>query len=64
MEIGEENQIRLVQTSCGFAVPRYDYVEDRSTLDKWTDNKGEDGIEAFWRERNQTSLDGFPTNVL
>jgi len=54
----------LVQTSCGFAVPRYDYVEDRSTLDKWTDNKGEDGIEAFWRERNQTSLDRFSTNVL
>jgi hypothetical protein len=27
--------VERVQTSCGYAVPRYEYVRDRDTLDKW-----------------------------
>ena len=59
-----EIEISLVQTSCGYAVPMYDYVEDRTVLSKWTDKKGKQGIENYWRENNQTSLDGLPTNLL
>ncbi len=31
--------VEQVQTSCGYAVPRMEYVKDRETLDKWCENK-------------------------
>jgi hypothetical protein len=31
--------VEKVQTSCGYAVPRMDFVADRQTLDKWCENK-------------------------
>lgn len=56
--------VELVQTSCGMSVPFFDYVEERDQLIKWAENKGEEGIRAYWRDRNQLSLDGKPTNIL
>jgi hypothetical protein len=55
--------IHLVQTSCGYGVPLFDYREERPQMDDWAKAKGVDGIEAYWREKNQTSLDGFPTGL-
>ena len=54
----------LVQTSCGYGVPFHDYVGERPTMDKWAEAKGPDGIEAYWREKNQVSLDGLPTGLI
>jgi hypothetical protein len=31
--------VERVQTSCGYAVPRMEFVADRQTLDKWCENK-------------------------
>ena len=56
--------IDLVQTSCGYAVPLFDYVEDRQVLDMWAQKRGPDGIQTYWQERNQTSLDGLATGIL
>lgn len=55
--------IDMVQSSCGYAVPFMDFVRDRDTLDKWSDDKGEDAIKNYWRERNATTLDGAPTRM-
>lgn len=33
--------IERVQTSCGYAVPRMEYLDDRETLDKWCERKQE-----------------------
>ncbi|MGB1258123.1 MAG: pyridoxamine 5'-phosphate oxidase family protein [Thiolinea sp.] len=55
--------IDLIQSSCGFAVPLYEYQENREVLSNWAKNKGQDGIEEYWSDRNQTSLDGKPTNI-
>src|SRR5690606_28509449 len=55
--------VQMVQTSCGFAVPYYKYVGDRPTLDKWAINKGRDGIEQYWLQKNTVSLDGRPTGI-
>ena len=55
--------IDLVQTSCGYGVPLFDYVEERPQMDAWANAKGVEGIEAYWREKNQTSLDGFPSGL-
>ncbi len=56
--------IDLVQTSCGYAVPFMDYVEDRHVLSKWAENRGEEGVSEYWQKRNQISLDGKPTGIL
>ena len=56
-------KIDLVQTSCGYAVPLMDYQSDRDVLEKWTEKRGLDGIAAYWEERNQRSIDGFPTGI-
>jgi len=55
--------IDRVQTSCGFAVPLYQYAGDRDLLIDWVEKKGEAGIKDFWKENNQTSLDGKPTKI-
>ena len=54
----------LVQTSCGYAVPRYELKSERQTLTKWADQKGSGGIQEYWREKNTLTLDGNPTNIL
>ncbi|MEO1092866.1 MAG: pyridoxamine 5'-phosphate oxidase family protein [Pseudomonadota bacterium] len=55
--------IDLVKESCGFGVPRFDYAGEREALERWAEDKGPAGIEAYWRERNRTSLDGDPTGI-
>ena len=49
-----------ITDSCGYAVPKYRYVEDRATLDKWAAKKGIDGIAAYQQEKNSRSIDGLP----
>jgi len=56
--------VELVQTSCGMGVPLFDYREERNQLGPWAENKGADGIQEYWREKNETSLDGKPTNIM
>ena len=54
----------LVQTSCGYAVPLMDHVNDRDVLTRWAEKRGPEGIEKYWSEKNQYSLDGKPTEIL
>lgn len=56
--------VELVLTSCGFGVPLFDYAGERSTLTQWAEKKGDAGLDAYRREKNQLSLDGFPTGIL
>ncbi|WP_328190154.1 pyridoxamine 5'-phosphate oxidase family protein [Marinobacter sp. OP 3.4] len=55
--------IELVQTSCGFGVPYYDFQGERDTLTNWASKKGEEGLQAYWTEKNQLSLDGKATGI-
>jgi Pyridoxamine 5'-phosphate oxidase len=57
-------QIEQVQTSCGFGVPLLTYQGDRPTLIDWATQKGEDGVQAYQRQKNQHSIDGLPTHLL
>lgn len=56
-------QVDLVQTSCGMAVPFFDYVGEREQLNQWAVNKGEQGIRDYWQEKNKLSLDGVATGI-
>lgn len=53
--------IHKVQTSCGFAVPYYQYTGERDQAHKWAAKKGADGLEEYKKEKNLISMDGLPT---
>ncbi len=55
--------IHKVQTSCGFAVPFMEYSSDRDTLKRWAEQKGPEGMEDYWQEKNMRSIDGMPTHL-
>ena len=56
--------IDLVQTSCGMAVPLYEYAGDREQLNNWAEKKGQAGIEEYWREKNVLTIDGVATGII
>jgi uncharacterized protein YciI len=53
--------IESIMTTCGFAVPLYDYRGERDQLPEFTRNMGDERMDAYRRERNTTSIDGMPT---
>ncbi len=50
--------VERISDSCGYAVPRYEYVGERDQLAKWTERKGD--LSAYRREKNARSIDGLP----
>lgn len=57
-------EVELVQSSCGMAVPYFSYAGDRELLRDWAVKKGDEGIKAYWEQKNQFSLDGVPTHII
>jgi hypothetical protein len=55
--------VESVQTSCGFSVPVMAFEEDRETLKNWARKKGEDGLRAYWLEKNAETIDRIPTGM-
>jgi hypothetical protein len=49
-----------VSSSCGYAVPRMEFVEDRDLLDRWTETRGPEKLVAYRVEKNAESIDGLP----
>lgn len=49
--------ISRVGDSCGYAVPKMDFVEDRETLTRWAEQKGDAGLKAYRRTKNGVSID-------
>ena len=56
--------VDLVQTSCGFGVPLFEYVSERDDLDRWAAGKGAEGLEDYRRRKNAVSIDGLPTGIM
>ena len=46
--------------SCGYSIPHYQFVGERDILTKWSERKGQEGVEAYNQENNLQSLDGQP----
>ena len=53
--------ITRVHTSCGFAVPLYDYQGQRDTLLNWAETKGDQGLATYREQKNGVSIDGLTT---
>jgi hypothetical protein len=49
-----------ISSSCGFAVPLYDYVGDRTLLDDHFARKTDEQIDDYHRAKNAVSIDGLP----
>ena len=56
-------EIDLVQTSCGFGVPLFDYKGERDIHFDWAEKKGADGLTQYIKEKNLKSLDSLPTDL-
>jgi hypothetical protein len=56
-------EVNRVGDSCGFVVPRMDYVGERDQLYRYADNRlrkeGEDAVRAYVSVNNAESLDGL-----
>ncbi|PCH62336.1 MAG: pyridoxamine 5'-phosphate oxidase [SAR86 cluster bacterium] len=56
--------IEMVQTSCGMAVPFYDYVEGREQLNVHNAKQGDAKINEYWQAKNQVSIDAIPSHIV
>ena len=59
-----EMDVDLVQSSCGFGVPEYEFRGQRSKLEQWMSERDDEAIVAYWREKNRVSLDGRETGIV
>jgi hypothetical protein len=57
-------QVETVQTSCGMAVPLYEYQADRDQLNNWASKQGDEGLAKYWSDKNQLSIDGIATYIV
>ena len=53
--------VERVADSCGYSVPRMDFVADRDILDLAQLKKPAEYYDAYWDEKNAASIDGLPT---
>ncbi len=53
-------QAERIGDSCGYGVPRYEFLEQREQLPKWVERKGPEAIVAYQQENNTKSIDGLP----
>jgi Pyridoxamine 5'-phosphate oxidase len=49
-----------IASSCGFAVPLYSYLGDRTLLDDNFGRRSSENIEEYHRVKNSVSIDGLP----
>jgi hypothetical protein len=61
--IGARAVIRItvdrIADSCGYAVPFFDFVSCRDTLDRSAESRGAEALAAYRAERNKSGLDGL-----
>lgn len=49
-----------ISDSCGFGVPEYEYLGERTQLTDWADRKGPEGMLEYQQANNRVSIDGLP----
>jgi hypothetical protein len=55
--------VDLVTTSCGMAVPLFDYRAERQNLVRHWTRQGVAGLRKYWAKKNMASIDGMPTEL-
>jgi hypothetical protein len=57
-------KVDSAQTSCGMAVPLYDFNRQRDDLINWATKQGGEGMKDYRRRKNAVSIDGLPTGLI
>lgn len=52
-----EIEVTRISDSCGYAVPLFDYVEDRTLLSAWAAKKDEEQLIQYADQKNSSSID-------
>lgn len=55
--------IESIMTTCGFAVPLFEFKGQRTLLPDWSCKMGEERLNEYRHERNLKSIDGLPTHL-
>jgi hypothetical protein len=53
-------RLKRISDSCGFGVPRYEYVGERDAMTKWAESQRPDGLARYRFAKNACSVDGLP----
>jgi len=53
-------EVERVQDSCGYSVPKMQFVNDRSQLEAWVARRTDADFAAYCIEKNTLSIDGLP----
>ena len=53
-------ELERIADSCGWGVPRYEYLGERMTLVDYADKLGPEKITEYMTNRNDYSIDGLP----
>lgn len=56
-------KVESVQTSCGYAVPFYEFKENRNVLSAWTEKRSDEELKDYWQEKNMKNIDNKPTGM-
>ena len=57
-------EVDLVQTSCGMAVPFFEFQGEREQLTDYWKARTPEQLTSYWSEKNTRSIDGKPTRIL
>jgi hypothetical protein len=49
-----------ISDSCGFGVPRMDYVRERNDLERWVAKRSDDALDTYVAQKSAQSIDGLP----
>jgi hypothetical protein len=49
-----------IADSCGFGVPTFDFVGQRSRLLAWSDHRNDEQLREYQLDKNRVSIDGLP----
>jgi hypothetical protein len=52
--------LERVADSCGYGVPLFEFVGERKQLTTYAEQKGEEGMARYKKQKNRTSIDGLP----
>ena len=55
-----EVSVTRVADSCGWAVPKFEFIEEREALTNYAIKQGKEGLVKYRKEKNSSSLDGLP----
>lgn len=55
--------VESAMTSCGYGVPLLDGFEERDTLRKYWQKRGDAAVTEYQRKENLQSIDGLPTGI-